>query len=290
MLMKDLKTIEKKVLLTKKDRPESIIGYTTHFIENGIPSATEICVNLKEPGDYAILLRAKNLGCKVTYKVAGRKTIAEFTGEFKPELEQFCKVDHRTEMTLDKVKNWFAKNSFKFGDTARIIQTTLNLCKNTEDLEDTYRNLCVGLAYDWKPFRIKQTDIDDFNRQLSYVYDNKEERGYMGEDVRRMYNWKGEYEEHPLDTYAYTRKISSYNAQRRKSREIATELDICTVLAYAEFMDKLELPENVYVCECGAFVHYRTADVEWDTNRGTLKVYPDVDVYCPHCGALRLER
>ena len=284
MLVKDL---QKKVLLTHADVPEKVVGYEKRLIENGIPSATEVLVVLSQENDFAVLARAYNAGCKVSYKVKGRNTITPYTGEFTPDLEYFCRSKHKTEMTLEKAKTWFSKNSFQFGDTASVIATVLNLAKSTADLEETYKNICVALNYDAKPFNVKQSDIEEFNTHLSYTHDNRTDREYIGDGVRRTYNWRGEYEEYPAEPTTYKRQLTSYNAHCKRTYNIISERELCTVLAYAEYLDQLELPEDVYLCECGAYNKYRTADVEYDNDRGTWRTYPDRNVCCPHCGALK---
>lgn len=287
MLVKDL---GKKVLLTHADVPEKVIGYEKRLIENGVPNATEVLVVLSQEGDFGVLARCYNTGCKVAYKVKGRKTITEYNGEFTSDLEQFCRIKHKTEMTLDKVKSWFYKNRHQFGDTAIIINTILNLAHSTTDLEETYRNICVALGYDPKPFNIKHSDIDEFNLRLSYTNDNRQDREYIGDGIRKTYNWQGEYEEHIIESTLRPRQLSSYNSECRKTYNIISEKELCTVLAYATYLDSIELPEDVYKCECNAYNKYRTADVEWDNNNGRWRSYPDRDVCCPNCGRLRPAR
>ena len=285
MLVKDL---QKKVLLTHADVPERVMGYEKRLIENGIPSATEVLVVLSQEGDFSVLARCYNAGCKVYYKVKGCNAITPYTGEFTADLEQFCRVKHKTEMTLNKARAWFKRNSFQFGNTSAIINTVLNLAKSTTDLEETYRNICVALGYDPKQFNIKQSDIEEFNTKLGYIHDNRNDREYAGDGIRKMYNWKGEYEEHPVEFTTPYRQLTSYNSHCKRTYDIISEKELCTVLAYAKYLDQLELPENVYICKCGAYNKYRTADVEWDDNNGRWRSYPDRDVCCPNCGALRL--
>jgi hypothetical protein len=287
MLIKDL---QKKVLLTHADVPEKVIGYEKQLIENGIPHATEILIILSQEGDFGILTRCYNSGAKILYKVKGCNLIDEYKGEFTADLEQFCRTKHKTEMTLDKVKTWFHKNARQFGPTAIIINTILNLAHSTTELEETYRNICIALGYDPKPFSVKQSDIEEFNTQLGYIKDNRNDREYFGDDVRKTYNWKDEYEEHPIEPTNIPRKLSSYNSYCKKTYNIISEKELCTVLAYAMYLDNIELPENVYKCECGAYNKYRTADVEWDNNNGRYRTYPDRDVCCPNCGALKPAR
>lgn len=288
--MANVQSLRKKVLLTHADVPEKVIGYETKFIELGYPSEVEVTVNLRYEGDYGILLALYNRGHKVSYKIAGRPGIIEFKGEFLPELEQFCKTKHKTELTLDKVKEYFDRVGFKYGNQQGTIQTILDKMPNTDELEVTYKNLCMGLGFDPKPFRIKQSDIEDFNSRLGYIKDNRKDRNYVGDDIKRSYNWKGEYEEHLAEPTEKTYPLSSYNSYCKKTYNIASPEDVCIVLGYTTMMKYIDLPEDVYICECGYYAKYRTADVEWDNNNGRWRSYPDRDVCCPHCGALRLER
>lgn len=288
--MANVQSLQKKVLLTHADVPEKVIGYETKFIELGYPSEVEVTVNLRYEGDYSILLTLYNRGHKVSYKIAGRPGITEFKGEFLPELEQFCKIKHKTELTLDKVREYFDRVGFKYGDQQDAIQAILDNLKSTEDLETSYRNLCIGLGLDAKPFNISQSDIEEFNTKLGYIKDNRKDREYVGDGLRKFYNWKGEYEEHLLEPTERTYQLSSYNSYCKRTYSIASPEDVCIVLGYTTMMKYIDLPEDVYTCECGYYAKYRTADVEWDENRGTWRSYPDKDVCCPHCGALRLER
>lgn len=285
-----LKNLSKKVLLTHADCPERIIGYDTKFIENGTPFASEVIVVLAHEGDYATLLRVYNSGCKTYFKVAGRESITEYTGEFLPELEQFCRTKHKTEMTLDKAKRWFTKNAFRFEKTANIIDLILNECKDTEELEDVYRNICTALLFDPKTFRLHEDTIDDFNSRTAYTNHDRQDRIYASNDIRASYNWKGEYEEHPVTDTKFERNYSSYSSTCKKTYSIISEIELCTILAYAEYIDSFELPEDVYKCECGSYIRYLTANVEWDENQGRFRSYPDVDCCCSHCGNLRITK
>ncbi len=282
--------MSKKILLTHRDVPtEKHIGYETRYIESGMPKADEILIILAREGDYGVLMRAKEINAKVTYKVKGSNVISEYTGELTADLEQFCRVKHKTDLTLDKVKAWFDKCGFILGPPQHTVKALLDDEEmTTENLERTYNNICIGLGIDPKPFRKAESNIDTFNTRLAYTHNDRADRQYMGDNVRKLYNWKGEYEEHPIEDTVYERKLSSYRAECKKTYNIITPRELCTILAYAPYINYTELPDDVYMCKCGAYVKYRTVQVQQDPNTGYWKTYPDTkDPCCPKCGTLR---
>lgn len=281
----------KKVLLTHADRPNAVIGYETRTIESNpnTPLASEIIVNMSQEGDFAILLRCYNSGAKVSYKI--NNTVTEFNGDYNDILGNFCRPKHKTEMTLDKCRAWFRKNYHQFGTVANVIQTALNMCRNTEELESTYRNVCTALEYDIKPFATKTSDIEEYNNRTHNAFDNRNDREYYGDGLYKTYNYHGEYEEQPQhERVIRERQLSSYSSKCKETYNIITEKELCTTLGYIQYLDDLELPENIYKCKCGAYTKYRTVDCFFDNNNGIFRTYPDRDVCCPHCGALRLAR
>ena len=296
MTINELKSKQaRKVLLTHT--PKKLIGFECVLIKdvnyNDLRSAICVIVDMETEGDYSVLYKVANR-CKETYyRISGRRAVTKFIPDvYNPDLEQFMRNKLKKELTFTDVLKWFNRNKFRYADSAIFIEEFLNAINETHsDLQTEYRNACIAVGYDPKPFTLKETDIDDFNLRLAYVYDDKENMQYAGNTIRGYYNYKDEYceEESPIYTKA-DRRLTSYSSKCRQSYNIASPEDVINVLALLYYLDDEMLAPDVYQCECGHYNRYRTAQVQQDSNTGYWKAYPDTEVCCPCCGELKRNR
>ena len=289
-LMKDN---ARKVIIAKK--PVKLNGYSfvskDNLDYNALRSCITVIVDMTEIGDYNILCKVANR-CKNTFfKINNTITRFEFNKRFN-ELEMYMRNKEKKALILPDVINWFNKNAYKYGEAAIFIENYLNeILKTHSDLQYEYNNACIAVGYDAKPFALKETTIDDFNSRLAYVYDDKENLQYAGSTIRGYYNYRDEYCEEESPIYAKAdRRLSSYNSKCRQSYNIASAEDVINVFALLYYLEPEMLAPDTYQCECGHYNRYRTVQVQQDVNTGYWKSYPDTNVCCPCCGALRKER
>lgn len=288
-----MKENARKVIIAKK--PILIKGFDCIPKEeinyNDLRFCKTVIVDMTDIGDYTILCKVANRCKNTLFKINSTITKFDFNKRYN-DLEQFMRNKEKKMLTLLDVVNWFNKNAYKYGETAIFIESYLNeIVKSHSDLRYEYISACIAVGYDPKPFVLKETTIDDFNSRLAYVYDDKENMQYADNTIRGYYNYKDEYCEEESQIFTKKdRRLSSYNSKCKRSYNIASPEDVINVFALLYYLDPETIAPDTYKCECGHYNRYRTVQVQQDPNTGYWKSYPDTNVCCPCCGALRKER
>ena len=294
----------KRLLLTHE--PVLANGYTNEIINKfnyrNCKYFYSVTIEMAQENDYRYLWIASQNCKNVFYIIKGHTEQTRYNpNEYYPELEQFMRSKIKADLTLDKTIDWFKKNSNRYNtlenkELSEYIALILNKIKTDHlDLYNEYVNLCNAVGYTPKPFTTRTSNIDEFNKKLAWVHDNKEEEhGYDGSyggyyDNAGLYNETG-YAREPQKRAE--RRISSYNSKCKESYNIANPEDVINVIALSYYVqDETEmLNVDTYKCKCGRYLRYRTTQVQQDANTGFWKTYPDTEACCPTCGALKKER